>query len=149
LRVANHLPKRKSWTVTEERQLRELRENGKTVAEIAQLTDKSPDAIKQKLRRLGLKVVTIKNIGATTTSEPIIPTELISIEETLKKLRAAMNVLENPELTKTDVMRLRTLIQTSTVYQKRLAEYLDFRGIERELLEMEQRFAQRVKSTGG
>ena len=46
-------------------------------------------------------------------------------------------------------MRLRTLIQTSTVYQKRLAEYLDFRGIERELLEMEQRFAQRVKSTGG
>ena len=60
-----------------------------------------------------------------------------------------MNALENPELTKTDVMRLRTLIQTSTVYQKRLAEYLDFRGIERELLEMEQRFAQRVKSTGG
>ena len=113
------------------------------------MIDKSPDAIKQKLRRLGLKVVTIKNIGATTTSEPIIPTELISIEETLKKLRAAMNALENPELTKTDVMRLRTLIQTSTVYQKRLAEYLDFRGIERELLEMEQRFAQRVKSTGG
>ena len=143
------MPKGKLWTVAEERQLRELRENGKTVAEIAQLIDKSPDAIKQKLRRLGLKVVTIKNIGATTTSEHIIPVELISIEEALKKLVAAMNALENPELTKTDVMRLRTLIQTSTVYQKRLAEYLDFRGIERKLLEMEERFAQRVKSTGG
>ena len=143
------MPKGKPWTVTEERQLRELRENGKTVAEIAQLINKSSDAIKQKLRRLGLKVVTIKNIGATTTSEYIIHVELISIEEALKKLVAAMNALENPELTKTDVMRLRTLIQTSTVYQKRLAEYLDFRGIERKLLEMEERFAQRVKSTGG
>ena len=141
------MPKGKPWAVPEERQLRKLRENGKTVAEIAQLMNKSPDAVKQKLRRLGLKVVTIKNSGATTTSEHIIPTELISIEEALKKLVAAMNALENPELTKTDIMRLRTLIQTSGVYQKRLAEYLDFRGIERKLLEMEERFEHNEKST--
>jgi len=42
---------------------------------------------------------------------------------------------------------LRTLIQTSGVYQKRLVEYLDFRGIERKLLEMEERFEHNEKST--
>ena len=140
------MPKGKPWTVAEERQLRKLRENGKTVAEIAQLIDKSPDAVKQKLRRLGLKVVTIKNIGVTTTSEHIIPTELISIEDALKKLVAAMNALENPALTKIDVMRLRTLIQTSTIYQKKFAEYVGYKKNERKLIATDELLEQCAKS---
>ena len=140
------MPKGKPWTITEERQLIKLRENGKTVAEIAQLIDKSPDAVKQKLRRLGLKVVTIKNIGATTTSEHIIPVELISIEDALKKLVAAMNALENPALTKIDVMRLRTLIQTSTIYQKKFAEYVGYKKIERNLIDANELLERCAKS---
>ena len=55
-----------------------------------------------------------------------------------------MKALEDPKLTKTDVMRLRTLIQASTIYQKRLAEYVDYRRIERKLVEMDE-FFERLK----
>ena len=67
------LPKGKPWSHAQVKQLQELRNNGKTVAEIAQLMDKSSDAVKQKLRRLGLKVVTLQNIEGSTTSEVILP----------------------------------------------------------------------------
>ena len=142
------MPKGKPWPVAQDRQLIELRRNGKTIAEIAQLMNKSPDAIKQKLRRLGLKVVTIENNEGTTTtsSELILPEDLPSIEEALLKLAAAMKALENPKLTKTDVMRLRTLIQTSTIYQKRLAEYVGYRKIERKLVATDEKLEQYVKS---
>ena len=122
------------------KQLQELRENGKTVAEIAELMDKSCDAVKQKLRRLGLKVVTLENSEGSTSSELILPEDLPSVEEALLKLAAAMKALENPKLTKTDVMRLKTLIQTSTFYQKKLAEYIDYRRIERKLVETDELF---------
>ena len=142
------MPKGKPWPVAQDRQLIELRRNGKTVAEIAQLMNKSPDAIKQKLRRLGLKVVTIQNNEGTTTtsSELILPEDLPSIEEALLKLAAAMKALENPKLTKTDVMRLRTLIQTSTIYQKRLAEYVGYKKIERKLVAADELLERCAKS---
>ena len=113
------------------------------------LMDKSSDAVKQKLRRLGLIVVTLKNSEGSTTSsgELILPDDLPSIEMALLKLAAAMKALEDPKLTKTDVMRLRTLIQTSTIYQKRYAEYVDYRRIERKLVEMDELF-ERLKKSG-
>ena len=142
------MPKGKPWPVAQDRKLIELRENGKTIAEIAELMNKSPDAIKQKLRRLGLKVVTIENNEGTTTtsSELILPEDLPSIEEAILKLAAAMKALENPKLTKTDVMRLRTLIQTSTIYQKRLTEYVGYKKIERKLVAADELLERCVKS---
>jgi hypothetical protein len=127
------MPKGKPWTVKEERQLRALREEGKTVAEIAGRINKTAGAIKQKLRRCGLEVVTIKNSGGTTTSELILPEELPSVEDALKKLAAAMKALETPGLSKNEVMRLRSISQISEKYQKLLANYVDYRGIERKL----------------
>ena len=105
------LAKGKPWSHVQVKQLQELGENGKTVAEIAELMDKSSDAVKQKLRCLGLKVVTLENSEGTTTScsELILPEDLPSIEMTLLKLVVAMKALEDPKLTKNDVMRLRTL----------------------------------------
>ena len=142
------VPKGKPWSVEQTRRLVELRNNGKTVAEIANLMDKSVDAIKQKLRRLGLKVVTIENSEGTTSTaeELIVPDDLPSIETAMLKLTAAMNALENPKLSKTDVMRLKTLIHTSKIYQKLLAEYLDYRKVERRLIVLDEKYAQLVKS---
>ena len=142
------LAKGKPWSVQQTRQLVELRNNGKTVPEIANLMGKSADAIKQKLRRLGLKVVTIKNFeGSTSTDEELImPEEMPSIEEALLKLAAAMKVLENPKLSKTDVIRLKTLIHTCKIYQKLLAEYMDYRRVERKLIILDEKYAQLVKS---
>ena len=120
------MPKGKPWSVEQTRRLVELRNNGKTVAEIANLMDKSVDAIKQKLRRLGLKVVTIKISRGTTSTveELVIPNDLPTIEEAILKLAAAMNMLENLKLSKVDVMRLKTLIYRCIIYQKLYTEYL-------------------------
>lgn len=134
------MPKGKPWTVQNERELRKLREDGKTVSQIAARMNLSEDAVKQKLRRLGLKVVTLQKSAGTTTSELIMPEELPSIEEALKQLVGAMNALKTPGLSKTEIMRLRALIQTCSLYQHRIAEYIDFRGIEKELFEMKERF---------
>ena len=139
------MPKGKPWTVEEERKLRKLREEGKTVAEIALRMKQTPDAIKQKLRRLGLKVVTLEKSGGTTTSELIMPEELPSIEEALKDLVAAMNALKTPGLSKTEIMRLRSLVQVADKYQTRFAEYVDYRGTEKRMIELSQKYEELAK----
>jgi len=98
------------------------------------------DAVKQKLRRMGLKVVTLQKSIGTTTSELIMPEELPSVEEALKELVAAMNALKAPGLSKTEIMRLRTLIQTSNLYQHRIAEYIDYRGLEKKLVDLTEKY---------
>ena len=132
------MPKGKPWTVQNERELRRLREDGKTIFQIATRMHLSEDAVKQKLRRMGLKVVTLqKTVGTTTSaSELIMPEELPSVEEALKELAAAMNALKTPGLSKTEIMRLRTLVQTSSLYQHQIAEYMDYRGLEKRLVEL-------------
>jgi hypothetical protein len=139
------MPKGKPWTVQEERQLTALRTEGKSVAEIALRMKLTPDAIKQKLRRLGLKVVTLEKSWGTTTSELILPEELPSVEEALKKLAAAMNALETPGLSKTEIMRLRSLIQATGAYQMRFAEYVNYRGLEKELVELTENYEELMK----
>ena len=92
------MPKGKPWTVQDERELQKFREDGKTVSQIAARMNLSEDAVRQKLRRLGLKVVTMRKSSWTTTSELIMPEELPSIEEALKQLIGAMNALKTANL---------------------------------------------------
>jgi len=51
-----------------------------------------------------------------------------------------MNALETEELSKTEIARLRSIIQASDVYQKCFAEYVDYRGIGVELVELRLKF---------
>ncbi len=53
---------------------------------------KPEEAVRQKIRRLGLEVVEQKKIVCSTTS---LPKELPSVEETLKTLSAALTSLEH------------------------------------------------------
>ena len=92
------MPKGKPWTVQDERELQKFREDGKTVSQIAARMNLSEDVVRQKLRRLGLKVVTMRKSSWTTTSELIMPEELPSIEEALKQLIGAMNALKTANL---------------------------------------------------
>ena len=123
----------------EERQLRKLREDGKTVAEIASRIKKSEGAIKQKLARLGLKqvvVVTSQNSGVTTTSELIIPEDLPSVEDQLKVLAAALDELKRPNLEKNDVLRLRVVIQGVKTYKELFVDYVNYRALEQKVEEL-------------
>ena len=48
-----------------------------------------------------------------------------------------------PGLSKTEIMRLRSLIQTSSLYQKRIAEYMDYRGLEKRLIDLNEKLSKR------
>jgi len=59
---------------------------------------------------------------------------LPSVEETLLKLSAALKALEKPGLEKNEVLRLRGIIAGAKVYKDLLADYINYRGLEAELL---------------
>jgi hypothetical protein len=143
------VPKGKPWTREEEKQLLELRSEGCKVSEIAAAIGKSDDAVMKKLQRLGLRVVQQRESNWTTTStaasEIIMPKELYSVEEALGILAGAMKALQTPGLSKTEVMRLRSLIQAASVYQVKIAEYINYRGIEKKLVELERKYSDLVK----
>jgi len=143
------VPKGKPWTREEEKQLRELRGEGCKLCEIAATMSKSEEAVMKKLQRLGLKVVQRPDSNRTTTSnaaaEIILPKELYNVEEALVMLAGAMKVLQTPGLSKTEVMRLRSLIQASSVYQAKFVEYVDYRGIEKELFELRKKYEDWLK----
>jgi bifunctional N-acetylglucosamine-1-phosphate-uridyltransferase/glucosamine-1-phosphate-acetyltransferase GlmU-like protein len=139
------MPKGKPWTIGEERKLRELRSENLRVSEIAVVMGKSEQAILKKLQRMGLKVVQQQKSSGTTTSELILPEELPSVEEALVMLAGAMNALRTPGLSKTEVTRLRGLIQAASLYQVKFAEYVDYRGTEKHLVELSRKFEELAK----
>jgi len=120
---------------------------------------KSRLAIKGKLFNLGLNLLkdatSEKKIVATTTSlEPMsymsqnLPDELPSIEEKLKVLNASLVALEQPDLDRNSIERFRTIIIGTKIYQKSFADYVNYRGLEIEVLELRKRIASLEKSRG-
>jgi len=110
----------------------------KPVSVIAEVVGNTEDSVRSKMNRLGFVglnlVVDDNNSGSAESlllSSPLVlPEELPSVETVLKTAAAAMKELETPGLSKTEVMRLRAIIQSAAVYQVKVAEYLDYRGIE-------------------
>ncbi len=137
--------KGKPWTPEEEERLRQLLKANRSARAIARIMGKSRECVSMKIARLGLEVVTEqKNPSVTTTSHLAtlqLPSELPSVEEQLKVLAAALEALRSPEVEKIDVLRLRAIIQGVRVYQELLAEYVDYRGIEAKVVELEEKYA--------
>jgi predicted transcriptional regulator len=145
------MPKWKRWNKKDVTLLQKLAKEGKSWEDLAKELGRSVEAVQKKARRLGVDVVVHslhESQTTTTTAELVMPKELISVEEALKKLVAAMNLLEDKGLSKTDVMRLRTLIQSSNIYQIRVAEYINYRRIEQRLLEMEAKYDRLAEKLG-
>ena len=72
------MPKGKPWTKKQENLLRSLLNDKKSINEITEKLEKSPEAIRVKIKRLGLEVVVDReatNYCATTSNE-ILPDEL-------------------------------------------------------------------------
>ena len=85
--------------------------------------------------------------GCTTTSKLELPDELPSVEEALKTLAAALKALDAPGLGKSEVLRLRNIISGVKVYKELLADYVNYRGLEAELLELRQKYAELAKKS--
>ena len=87
----------------------------------------------------------------SSSSKLKLPEELPSIEETLKTLAAALEALKAPGLEKNDVFRLRCMITGAKVYKDLLSDYINYRGLEVELLELSEKYAEfsKAKSVPG
>jgi hypothetical protein len=131
--------KGKPWTIEEEKQLKQMLQAGKSVRAIAKALGKSRDCIRMKIARL--EVVVQPSARTTTT----LPVELPSVEEALKLLAGAMIALKTPGLDQAETLRLRSLIQAASMYQMKLAEYIDYRGIEAKLIDLEAKYEKLLK----
>ncbi len=127
--------KGKPWSLEEEKQLKDLVAAKTSLPVIAKNLNKPEEAVRQKIRRLGLEVVEHKKIICSTTSQKL-PDELPSVEEMLKKLVAAVCDLEKPGWDRSEILRLRGIVAGVNSYQGLLADYLDYRGLEAELLDL-------------
>jgi cell division protein ZapA (FtsZ GTPase activity inhibitor) len=76
-----------------------------------------------------------------------LPAELPSIEEELKKLTKALRELDQPRLEKGEVLRLRSIISGVKTYKELLADYLNYRELEAELLESNRKYDELIKKS--
>ena len=70
-----------------------------------------------------------------------LPKQLPSVEEELKILVAAVEDLRQPNLSRNEASRLHYIIQGVQVYQRLFAEYVNYRGLETEVLELRRQLA--------
>ena len=136
----------KPWDINEERQLRLLVEEGKTVDTICKVMIKTRDAVIQKMFDLKLKNVKEKRISISgkktifSSSQLAIPDELPTIEETLKILAAALLKSTEAGLSKEEVGRLQVVATLAKTYKEDFADYIDYRGIEQRLAAVEAKY---------
>lgn len=141
----------KPWSKDEELKLKHLYDANNSYYIIAAQLGKTPEAIRQKLIRLGLKEVEHHSLACSTTQEHAqpepLPPELPSIEEALKILATALKQAHNPDLNPTQTKRLYTVAKLAKTYKELLADYIDYRHIETKLIEMEEKYARLVQAT--
>ena len=137
------MTKGKPWTLEEEKRLKQLLQEGKSVRAIAKSLGKTRDCVRMKIARL--EVVVQPESRRTTTTELILPSELPTVEDELKVLSAALKALEQPGLEQSETLRLRSIIQGVRIYEDLFADYVDYRGIEMELVELRTKYEDLVK----
>jgi hypothetical protein len=152
--------------VDEERKLRQLIEERRSLDEISSVMGRTRVSVKSKMFNLGLKLAcATTGVGGTvavaavapTTSSMLptsysvalkLPEQLPSIEEELKILTAAVEGLRQPGLSRTEQSRLHYIIMGVKVYQELFAAYVNYKGLEDEVLELRRQLAaEKDKST--
>ena len=141
------MTKGKPWDIEEERQLRDLFGEGKSVDQIAKTMVKTRDAVLNKVYDLGLKREEEDKAHSRRLSSSFqLPSELPSVEEALKKLAAALRELEQPGLDQAEVLRLRSIISGVKVYKEIFADYFNYCELEERLVELEKKYAESTRN---
>ena len=109
--------KGKPWTMEEEASLRAHVEAKTPLPIIAAKLGKKPAAVSVKCQRLGLT----PSSHAAVVAIPL-PSELPSVEETLKKLAGALDVACGSGLSKLEVQRLQVVSTLAKTYKETLAD---------------------------
>jgi hypothetical protein len=132
--------KGKPWSKEEVDKLRDLLKSGKRMKTIAEILGKTEDAVYLKCRRLGLLVEEEVKGYTSSTTELILPKELPSVQEALAILAAALKKSAESGLDKVEVQRLQVVATLAKTYKDILADYINYRQIERELLELKEKY---------
>lgn len=130
--------KGKPWTQEQVQVLQELLKQGASLDVVAAKLGKPVEAVRMKIRRLGLEVVDPKGYRTTTSLE--LPKELPSVEEALKILAAALKGATQPGLDKVEVQRLQVVATLAKTYKDLLADYINYREIERQMIELRAKY---------
>jgi len=155
------------WSVDEERALRGLVSEGKSVPEIAGLLGKSHDGVEMKMYGLGLKLKQHKtknkdkngNGGVLASSVAVgrrvfssekllLASELPNVEEVLRVLAAALLRSTEAGLSVDEIRRLQVVADLAVRYKKVFADYMDYRGIETRLEDIERRLGAQNQNEG-
>ena len=134
------MPKGKPWTRVQEKKLQGLVKAKVSSETIARELEISLGSVRQKMRRLGLEVVGHGDLQNPTTTHDL-PKDLFTVEQVPLFLARAVKSLEQPGLEKGEVLRLRSLVQACRVYQDKFAEYVNYRRIESDLVELRKEVA--------
>lgn len=119
------------WTKLEEERLRELVEEGKSIEELSQVFKRSAEAVRLKLRGLGLAIPqSLKEVGSTSTPQealaPLKATEdLISAEEAMRMWLGCIKRLNEPGLTSFELKRIRLILSALKSYIIVYADYVE------------------------
>lgn len=145
------------WTPREHATLIKLINEGAALSDIAVRLKRSPDAVKMKLKRLGVTIpqkgvakkveVKVTKNATTTTLPPITPAEeLISMKEMMQTLLGALNQLQNPKrLSALEIRRCRTIISAARTYMRMLEKFQRWSRVEQEMVDMQARFLETYK----
>ncbi|HUK85170.1 MAG TPA: hypothetical protein VLU95_04840 [Candidatus Acidoferrum sp.] len=152
------MTKGKPWPVEDEKQLTSwYNSGGKDLQVLAFSFDGkySENAIYQKLLNLGLIVKEEEETCGEHSSSSSsfaslkLPDELPSVEETLKTLAAALKALDDSRLKRNDILRLRGIISGAKIYKELVADYINYRALEAELLELRGKYEALAKKSQG
>jgi len=136
------------WTLEEEHRLIELFQSGMPIEKLCESFNRSPEALKLKLRRLGLKfgakISGEQKDTRTTTTHRDLPEikpgeELLTMEEMLKLLMGAIELLKKPGVSGLELKRCRLIVTTARSYLSMLEIYEDMTGLEQRIIDMEAR----------
>jgi len=136
----------KPWDINEIRQLRQLLEEGKGIDETSQIMMKTKDAIRQKMMDLDLKILKEEERAVSqkkprfSSSKLELPPDLPTVEETLQILAAALRKGAEAGLDKNEIGRLQVVTTLAKTYKELFADYLDYRGLEERLVELEGKY---------
>jgi hypothetical protein len=138
------MTKGKPWPPEDEKKLQDWVNSGIGVDVIAFSFDGkyTKEGIRQKMFALGLKEQQQPQSACCSSSNLNLPTELPSVEDALKTLSAALKALEQPGLDQAEVLRLRSIISGVKIYKELFADYVDYRGLEAEVVELRKKYAE-------
>ena len=138
----------KLWTAQETAQLRELWDQTHDLNSIAKAMNKSVEAVRMKLMRLGLRDDEQLQEQRSTTRGSVLPVDIMTHEEVLKILAGAIARLQQPDLEKKEVMQLRVLADATKTYDSLLEKFERWVEVEAKILEMEKRLNEVQKAFG-